>query len=494
MILFLFVVAVSLSVGVAQMRFSSYIQKIRSTFATNVPTSTTTHFVIGNEACDCDSAISALAYAFRLASSTRFSTTLQIIPVISCLRKDWPLRREANNLLIQCMKHDANFNNSYPIEDDLVFLDDVVADLTKFSKNGEERKVTITLVDHNVLKGPLALALKNIGINPETSVIEIIDHHLDSGKHMHVTGIYRNIAFDSKSLSATAGSTCTLVAKDLLNDAQLSSSSLSLSSSSIVDKTMSGMSDISMTRLGIDASLAEVLGSCILLDTVGLNPSAGKATPLDFETISRLRILIASERKETTVTMHLDPKVVFERLNSLKQDALFWKSLSLQQALEFDYKSFELGLSASFGTSSIMASLADFLNQWKWNSNTDIDIIDERFLTDISDFMSTKGHLFHVLLSTVSQSEQDGGGIERGIAFISKSNTVGVEHVTTACAILLHDTSSKGQENIIDLKLEEVHVKYDTTRLYIRVFKQKNNKASRKQIAPLIQSIFSFHN
>jgi inorganic pyrophosphatase/exopolyphosphatase len=487
MLVFLFVFAVSLSVGVVsfpQMRFSSFIQKIRSTFATIVPTSTTTHFVIGNEACDCDSAISALAYAFRLASSTRFSTTVQIIPVISCLRKDWPLRREANDLLIQCMKHDADFNISYPIEDDLVFLDDVVADLTKSSKNGEERKVTITLVDHNVLKGPLALALKNIGINPETSVIEIIDHHLDSGKHMHVTGIYRNIAFDSKSLSATAGSTSTLVANDLLNDAQL------LSSSSILDKTMSVMSEISMTRTGIDASLAEVLGSCILLDTVGLNPSAGKATPLDFEIISRLRLLIASERKED-VSIHLDPKVVFERLNSLKQDVLFWKSLSSQQALEFDYKSFELGLSASFGTSSIMASLADFLNQWK--SNTDNDIIDERFLTDISDFISTKGLLFHVLLSTVSQSEQDGGGIERSIAFIAKKNTLGVEHVTTTCAILLQDTSRKGQENIIDLKLEEVHVKYDMTRFYVRVFRQKNNKVSRKQIAPLIQSIFSFH-
>ena len=66
--------------------------------------------------------------------------------MISCLRKDWPLRREANDLLVQCMKHDADFNISYPIEDDLVFLDDVVADLTKSSKNGEERKVTITTV------------------------------------------------------------------------------------------------------------------------------------------------------------------------------------------------------------------------------------------------------------------------------------------------------------------------------------------------------------
>ena len=459
-------------------RFSSWIRRSRSSLLLLGSTggaSPPTHFVIGNEACDCDSAISALAYAFRLASLAR-SPSLQIIPVISCLRRDWPLRREAQDLLAHCMQHDNNFNSSTALENDLVFIDDVVAALTR-SSGGAERKVTVTLVDHNVLKGPLALALVDIGINPETSVIEIVDHHIDSGRHAHVVGPKRNIAFDSKGLSATAGSTCTLVANDLLNDAQ----SPSLST---VDATSN------FERSSIDASLAEALGSCILLDTVGLDESAGKATPLDFETISRLRSLIASERK-LDESNQLDSRAVFQRLMSLKQDSSFWKSLTIRQALEFDFKSFEIGSSSSFGTSSIMASLTDFLSGWNLSSVS--TPIDQHRLSECADFVTDKGLSFQILLSAVSVEAEKEGGLERGLAFVAIADSQGAELAASVCSTLLNQTSDEKEngESSIDLKLEEVHVQNDNGKIYVRVFKQGNRKASRKQLAPLLQRLLT---
>jgi len=463
--------------GVNEMGFSSWIRRSRSSLLLLGSTggaSSPTHFVIGNEACDCDSAISALAYAFRLASLAR-SPSLQIIPVISCFRRDWPLRREAQDLLARCMQHDNNVNSSTALENDLVFIDDVVSALTR-SSGDAERKVTVTLVDHNVLKGPLALALVDIGINPETSVIEIVDHHIDSGRHAHVVGPKRNIAFDSKGLLATAGSTCTLVANDLLNDAQ----SPSLSA---VDATSN------FERSSIDASLAEALGSCILLDTVGLDESAGKATPLDFETISRLRSLIASERKLDESTQPLDSRAVFQRLMSLKQDSSFWKSLTIRQALEFDFKSFEIGSSSSFGTSSIMASLTDFLSGWNLSSVS--RTIDQHRLSECADFVTDKGLSFQVLLSAVSVEKE--GGLERGLAFVAIADSKGAELAASVCSTLLNQTSDEREngEGSIDLKLEEVHVQNDNAKIYVRVFKQGNRKASRKQLAPLLQRLLT---
>jgi exopolyphosphatase len=463
------------------MRFSSFIRRSRS-LLTSTNSAILTHFVIGNEACDCDSAISALAYAYRLASLTKSpSLQIQIVPVISCFRRDWPLRREAQDLLTRCMQHDTTFNKSIALEEDLVFIDDVVAALSRTTTSGgNERQVTVTLVDHNVLKGPLALALDGIGINPETSVIEIVDHHIDSGRHAHVVGTKRNIAFDATSFSATAGSTCTLVAYDLLNDAHLSFLS-----------TVDGTSNFDQ-QYGLDANLAEVLGSCILLDTVGLDMSAGKATPLDFETISRLRALIASERKVEESTQ-LDTKAVFQRLMSLKQDPSFWRSLTVQQALEFDFKSFEMGPSSAFGTSSIMASVTDFLRGWEANDATSKQ---PYRLSDCADFVTTKGLSFQVILSAVSvENKQEGGlgGLERGLAIIAIAGTTGAELAERVCSTLLKKSTEEKEiiEKSIDLQLEleEVHVENDNAMIYVRVFKQGNRKASRKQLAPLLQQI-----
>ena len=51
----------------------------------------------------------------------------------------------------------------------------------------------------------------------DSLVMEIVDHHTDSGAYAHVQGSNRNIAFDESTGRATAGSACTLVAEKLLD-------------------------------------------------------------------------------------------------------------------------------------------------------------------------------------------------------------------------------------------------------------------------------------
>uniref|UniRef100_A0A8C0GRV7 Prune exopolyphosphatase 1 n=1 Tax=Chelonoidis abingdonii TaxID=106734 RepID=A0A8C0GRV7_CHEAB len=107
------------------------------------------HVVLGNEACDLDSMVSALALAYYLAKVS----VAVFVPVLNIPRSEFPLRTESSFLLQEQQIPDTC----------LIFRDEI--DLHALHRAGS---LSLTLVDHHILpSGDAAL---------EEAVIEVIDH------------------------------------------------------------------------------------------------------------------------------------------------------------------------------------------------------------------------------------------------------------------------------------------------------------------------------
>ena len=263
--------------------------------------------MIGNEAGDADSIVSALALAYvdSVLATQKTLTT----PVVSIPRADLPLRRETTLLLDYCGVH----------VDQLLYMDDD-KELAQY-----QSPVLVTLVDHN------RFSLQQF----DWQVVEILDHHHDEECHVNVQGTARQIAFiDNRALVA---STCTLVAERLF----------------ATTTTSEFPPQLSLALLGV-----------MLLDTVNMSPTAGKVTPRDQAAIQTLvkgtdwSFLDLELLNDGVV----DTDKLYTRLSESKFDTDFWKSLSVRDALRLDYKQFESSQHV-FGSSSILLDMPSFLSK-----------------------------------------------------------------------------------------------------------------------------------
>uniref|UniRef100_A0A8V5GKZ0 Uncharacterized protein n=1 Tax=Melopsittacus undulatus TaxID=13146 RepID=A0A8V5GKZ0_MELUD len=109
------------------------------------------HVVMGNEACDLDSTVSAMALAHYLAQTSPDPTAF--IPVLNIPRSELPLRTETTFLL-----RDHGIPSA-----SLICRDEI--DLDGLHRAGI---LTLTLVDHNVLPRTDAAL--------EDAVVEVLDH------------------------------------------------------------------------------------------------------------------------------------------------------------------------------------------------------------------------------------------------------------------------------------------------------------------------------
>lgn len=160
-----------------------------SQFLEERKTQPTQHIVIGNEAGDADSIISAITLAYIESEQENMWST----PIVSIPTADLATQRPEVKLLLEL----AGIDNA---TSDLFFVDDPLIE------DDEYAPTRVTLVDHNVL------AEKFQGKN--WTVVEIVDHHQDEGRYLETcSGAARTIAFaDDKALVASA---CTLVAERL---------------------------------------------------------------------------------------------------------------------------------------------------------------------------------------------------------------------------------------------------------------------------------------
>ncbi|XP_064355216.1 exopolyphosphatase PRUNE1 isoform X2 [Dromaius novaehollandiae] len=181
---------------------------------------------MGNEACDLDSTVSALALAYFLAKTSPTSKAA-FIPVLNIPRSDFALRTETVALLRQQRIPDAS----------LIFRDEI--DLAGLHQAG---LLSLTLVDHHIL--PRADA------SLEEAVVEVLDHR----------PLERDWAPRCRLTAELVGSCATLV----------------------TERIAQGPPGL------LDGLTAALLHATILLDSVNLKPAGGKVTPRDTACVTLL--------------------------------------------------------------------------------------------------------------------------------------------------------------------------------------------------------------
>ncbi|XP_077115732.1 exopolyphosphatase PRUNE1 isoform X2 [Ranitomeya variabilis] len=184
------------------------------------------HVVLGNEACDLDSMVSAITLAYYLAK-TSSSKNIVYIPVLNIPRQDFPLRTESTFFLKEnCL-----------LEALLIFRDEI--DLGGLYEAGQ---LVLSLVDHNVLP--------RVDSFMEDVVTEVIDHHV----------VDRSSSRNCRVTAELVGSCTTLVAEKILREAPHI----------------------------LDPQVASMLRGAIVLDCVNMASAAGKVTPKDTEYVTIL--------------------------------------------------------------------------------------------------------------------------------------------------------------------------------------------------------------
>ncbi|CAF2317090.1 unnamed protein product [Rotaria sp. Silwood2] len=136
--------------------------------------------VLGNEACDLDSAISACVYAYFLHSTCQSKDKILHIPVLNTQSSIFRLRTEIHWFLKE------NQSN-------MIFIDDI-----NLNDLHDKNKLDIILVDHHCLISKF-----------NEIVTEIIDHHLVKKDSIMLKD-------SSKIKIELVGSCCTLIAEKIL--------------------------------------------------------------------------------------------------------------------------------------------------------------------------------------------------------------------------------------------------------------------------------------
>jgi exopolyphosphatase len=221
-------------------KLNTYLTQARA----NVDNADAVAIVIGNEAADLDSMVSAILYG-QLASACRAPSASLVVPVINCPRGDFALRTEAVYLFaVLGIDLDA-----------LLFIDEI--NLKLLHRAGRLR---LSLVDHNILCTDQAMYVD--------AVEAIIDHHVDGGLCPQAKP--RRIE--------PVGSAATLVAEAVLRDRP----------------TL------------LDAGSATLLLGTILLDTVNLDPAAERVTTKDRAIAARLGEVAALDADDLFATLQAE--------------------------------------------------------------------------------------------------------------------------------------------------------------------------------------------
>lgn len=192
-------------------------------------------FVLGNEAADLDSMVTAIATGYYLGEVAPDGGP-PFVPLVNAPRADFKLRTEAVYLL-----------GSVGVGPELLCFADEVA-LEVLHSAGQ---LALVLVDHN------ALAAGQAGL--ADAVVGVLDHHHDEGG-------FRDAPW---RVIEPVGSAATLVAETLLQH----------------------------DPAAVEPGLARLLLGTILLDTVNLEPQAQRATAKDVAIAERLARLCSADRE-----------------------------------------------------------------------------------------------------------------------------------------------------------------------------------------------------
>jgi exopolyphosphatase len=265
------------------------------------PRSNSTTFILGNQAGDADSIISALALAY-VDYLNDGPDAPHKTPIVSIPRTDLVLRRDVV-LLLQL----ANIDTT-----NLIHVEDIST-----APNPQ-----LILVDHNRL-------VHAEFQDPTTTIVEILDHHFDEGHHVEAK---KNICFGETAVA----STCTLITERW-------------------EGCTTGNTDLAVALLGVllldTVNASPSAGKLTQRDEAAMNKLLKQT---DWTSLPEFLV---------DGTNQLDTTRLFDYLSNAKFDIDFWQSLSVKDALRLDYKRFEATTNEIFGVSSVLLPMRDFIEK-----------------------------------------------------------------------------------------------------------------------------------
>jgi exopolyphosphatase len=395
-------------------------------FLTEQKQNPTRDIVVGNDAGDADSIISAICLAF-LEGKT---------PIVSVTRDTFVYERPEVESLLEL----AGISNA---STKLLFIEDLEL-ILQDSNSTVDGVRRLTLVDHNTINDNLHKFRHML------EVVEIVDHHTDEEQYLETcSGKQRNIAFHNGS--ALVASTTTLVAEMLLK------------------RTNSPPPSLSTLLLGV-----------ILLDSVNLDESVGKVTFRDRDAVSRILsqtdwsnsalrayLIPINDMKELTI----DTNEFFSQLERAKYSPAFWQELPVERALNYDYKSFlydRKNVEQRFGISTILMSGFKFMEK-------------ENSLLKTAEFMRWKKVSFLGIMFTFSDATT--GDFRRQLAFCSDED----QWLEMLRDGLL---SSKVYTELDLKEVNSTPQQMSGDAIQMHLFEQNKIGPSRKQIGPLLIEFF----
>jgi exopolyphosphatase len=311
-----------------------------------------------------------------------------------------------------------------------------------------------------------------------------LDHHWDEGYHTD-TCQKRNIAYANHT--ALVASTCTLIVEEVQKY--------------YYEATTAPQSFRSYeTTVIYPAPLALLLLGVILLDSVNMNPDAGKVTSRDIAAIHALvhhtdwgqnlsveaqnilqlhpSLSSSSSSISSNRSSRHQPNTtaLFNALQNAKFAPTFWKALSVYDALRLDYKKFAPTTSNDlngFGVSTVLIPLTSF------TSKNEVFNSIHLFMNDMQ--IGLLGIMF------AYTDSDDSSRLNRELMLIGTSANLPL--VEQMVDFLLSDGTLRlfeKSEIATNPILENTNV-----RLTIRSFQQMNTAASRKQVAPLLLKFFA---
>ncbi|KAJ3210464.1 hypothetical protein HDU67_005273 [Dinochytrium kinnereticum] len=374
--------------------------------------------VIGNEAADLDSVVSAISYAFLKHSTTQSETNARsYIPVIHVPRKDFAIRTDCTFALTRAFPSTDNGD----VTSQLTFIDEI--DLDAISSSCDLKFI---LTDHNRL-APSLSRFSHL-------VHGILDHHRDEGLYPDV----------SPRVIEPVGSATSLVALEW--------------------KQSETGSEV------MDGSLATLMLSPIMLDTINLDPKFGRCTDKDIEATQYLLPLAnASEVERATFR-----KDLFDQLQAAKFDC---SSLSNEDLLKKDYKEVAVphGISTiKFGISSVTW----FLDAWIEKESGTLDSI----LSSLRSF-SVEQHLDIALVMLAFNHPEPVGFRRELLVYVCDGFRQKEPQLADAFVTNLED-----ERFGLGLKMDGVAGGGEPERVLKR-YHQGNGKMSRKMLLPIVEQI-----
>jgi exopolyphosphatase len=301
----------------------------------------------------------------------------------------------------------------------------------------------------------------------------------------------RNIAFDEATGQPLVASTCTLVVEELLHQIQDRGGTPPL------------------PPFDIPPQVSAMLLGTILLDSINLDPRAGKVTDRDRAAVRELLQRthwdgLGNEAKHALGMSSASPRAepdcsaLFNVLQAAKFDPAFWGSLSVRDVLRLDYKQFSTTTAAedddasssshhqsetTWGMSTVLLDMDSFFNKPNWEQATG-EYMAEHQLAVLVVMLAT---------SSVGGGDDDAAGegkpapLERKLVLCDLRNGSVVDDLVEYLV---------GPQAPLKLQLvemaEETGVlgREDTSTVHVRAFRQGNAKASRKQVAPILSDYF----